>query len=206
METAEIVQLPTEYKRSGFIHRQLRRGQFVFIYQVFTENGTIAGYEIFKRLVSKAGMAKFGGGPAVFVPAKERKPNDESFGKWAFNTTTEEKAIKYFDMLETAKGDLRVFFELRSPNPMMKVFELHDANGKPLSSKIMGKPVNKTVRVDIDDMEAAKAKAKEAFIGTLGANFDIRGWSPVFVREERMYGKTEDEEVDIDDSEDENED
>lgn len=204
METTEIIQLPIEYKRAGFIHKQFRRGQYAFIYQVFGADGNVAGYEVFKRLVSKAGMAKFGGGPEVFVPAKERKPNDESFGKWAFNTVTEDKAIKTFDMLETAKGDLRVFFELRAPNPMMKVFELHDVNGTPLSSKIMGKTVNKTVRVNVEDMEAAKIKAKDAFIGTLGSNFDIRGWNPVFVREEKMYGKTEEEE-EIEDSEDETE-
>lgn len=199
MKTTEIVQLPTEYKRSGFVHKQFRRGQFAFIYQVFNSEGEFTTYEVFKRLVSKAGMAKFGGGPEVFVPAKERKPNDESFGKWAFCASTEEKAVKYFETLEGCGGDLRVFMEFRSPNPMVKVFELHDQDGKPLSSKIMGKITNKTVRINVEDMEVAKGKAKEAFAGTLGSNFDIRGWNPVFVREERMYGKTEEEEVETED-------
>jgi len=207
METTEIVQLPTEYKRAGFTHKQFRRGQFAFVYQVFNAEGEPTSFEVFKRLVSKAGMAKFGGGPEVFVPAKERKPNDESFGKWAFCANTEAKAVKYFDALEECKGDLRVFFELRSPNPMVKVFELHDVDGKPLSTKIMGKPVNKTVRVSsTEDMEQAAVKAKDLFAGTLGTNFDIRGWNAVFIREERMYGKTEEEEVESEEDETENED
>lgn len=209
METEKIIAMPTEYTLYGHVHTLLRKGEYGFLFEVKDEDGKVLAYEVFKKKISKAGMAKFGGGPARWVDSKERIPGNEAFGKWAWclgNTgdveSTLAKANDYFEKLEEFKGDLKAFLNYRAPNPLLKVYELHDLNGQPISTKVMGKSVNKTVKINAND--ATEEKAIVAFQGLLGPAFDIRGHKAVLVGEEYKYGQTESEEsTDDDDNDDE---
>lgn len=186
---SELVKMPETYRRGGFDHVLLKRGEHTFMFAVQDE-GKIIAFEVFKKLIAKGGMARFGGGPVErFVPPMERKPSNESFGKWAWCCSDEAKALEYFNKLEELEGNLKSFNEYRSPNPAVKIFELHK-DGVAISTKVQGVVVNKTVKVtEVTDMVKATKMAKDAFARTLGAAFDIAGYTPVCIGDGFMYGK-----------------
>lgn len=200
MEEAKVTLAPETFTKYGRTHTLKRRGEHAFIYEI-TEDDKIISYEVFKRKISKAGMVKFGGSPAQFVEAKERIPSNESFGSWAWCIIYSQKALDkangYFEALEKFKGDLRLFFEWRSPNPLLDVYELH-LDGKPLTTKAAGKIINRTVRVGSGEPES---KAMSAFKNMLGSGFDARSYKVVYVGEEYKYERSQELEI----IEDENE-
>ncbi len=186
----EIIKLPEEYRRSGYVHKLIKCGEHAVMYKVVDDLGNILTYEVFKKLISKAGIARFGGGPPVAVPAKERKPSDESFGRWAWsipnlgNAGCLHKAAEYFETLEKLKGDLKAFFDFRSPNPLEKHFEVL-VGGNKRTIKIAGE----------SDIEVAKAKAKIMLVNSLSKNtsYNVDEFVFNYVGEFYKWGKVEEE-------------
>jgi len=86
--------LEDQVRKNGFDYTLKRRGKHHVIYEQKFK-GTIVGYELFKIKIKPA--RKVGG---VWLPAKERFPHDEAFGKWAWSFYTWERAINKFNDFE----------------------------------------------------------------------------------------------------------
>ena len=97
-----IKNLPVKLRKNGFNYTQVLRGERSCIYeQMVCEEKDIKYYEVFLIRVRPQRTA-FG----KEFPAKERFPNDEAFGKWAWTFRSYEDAKWRFDELEAGKTRL----------------------------------------------------------------------------------------------------
>lgn len=87
--------LPHIFNRNSHIYSLYQRGIQTVIYTQCIDN-SLVGYEVFKiRIQSKHTLPD-----GKIVSAKEKLPNDENFGVWAFAYRTLDKAIQKFEELE----------------------------------------------------------------------------------------------------------
>lgn len=94
MNNENPVRLPLEIKRNGATYVFAKRGLKSLIYaRTVPEQDTT--YEVFKIKIRKASKVK-----GHIIPPGEVFPHDEAFGYWAWQSYTEEGALKYFEKIE----------------------------------------------------------------------------------------------------------
>ena len=101
-----IQPLPLKLSKNGFNYTQVLRGERSCVYeQMYFEEQGIKYYEVFLIKIQPQRKAF-----DKEYPAKERFPNDEAFGKWAWSFRNYEDAKWRFDELETGKTRLEFTF------------------------------------------------------------------------------------------------
>ena len=96
-DTEQIQKLPEQLTRVGNQYRLFKRGEKALIYGE-GHDGLNLAFEVFKIRTYAAGE-RFG----KQYPEREVFPPSEAFGKWAGWCNTEEKALRFFQLLE--KGE-----------------------------------------------------------------------------------------------------
>ena len=95
MISHNCVPLPTVIHRNRFRYTQVSKSDAAFLYAQWGY-GKIIAYEVFRRRRRKARVIK-----GKFLPANERFPNNEAFGKWAWSCWTLEDAQEKFHALSS---------------------------------------------------------------------------------------------------------
>jgi len=95
VEQSYCVPLRRVLNKNGFLYTQHARGRIAFIYAQRVSD-TTTNYEVFRI---KIAPEKYLPGGKI-IPARERFPNNEAFGQWAWTYPTLERAMKRFNELE----------------------------------------------------------------------------------------------------------
>jgi hypothetical protein len=82
--------LQHEYTRNGYTYRQVQRTAYAAMY-IMTEGDRFVGYEVGRVKVAKDSTIA-----GKFIEGGERFWSDEDFGKVAFWTSDNAKAMQYF--------------------------------------------------------------------------------------------------------------
>lgn len=94
--------LPVEFKGKGsqncFTFKQVKRTDDYAMYEKTDIDSGITSYEVFKIKKSKTSTQTIGGNIIEFQ-AKERYPSDESFGYYAWNPSSLERAEAIYESL-----------------------------------------------------------------------------------------------------------
>ena len=90
--------LPDTMARAGNSYRLFKRGKKTLIYAE-CPNGKNLAYEVFQIRIQPAGE-RFG----KWYPDREIFPSSESFGSWAVWCHSLEKALDYFERLESGEN------------------------------------------------------------------------------------------------------
>lgn len=95
---ANIKTLPSKLRKNGFDYTLILRGERTCIYEQRVTKG-ISYYEVFllKLKPEKKVLEKI-------IPAGERFPHNEAFGKWAWSFRSYYDALRKYDELEQAGG------------------------------------------------------------------------------------------------------
>lgn len=89
--------LPVKLRKNGFDYIQYRKSENAFIYkQVISEN--MVQYEVFEWKIQPERTIN-----EKVLPAKEKFPNNEAFGYWAWSYKDYRRAIKKFEELNNKK-------------------------------------------------------------------------------------------------------
>jgi hypothetical protein len=75
--------LQETYNKRGMNYKLLKRNEKAAIYEQFSPDGLMVGYEVFSIHVNKSFVFPNG----KINPSKEAYPGDEAFGKWAWSYT-----------------------------------------------------------------------------------------------------------------------
>jgi hypothetical protein len=94
--------LPEEYKNSGYIFKQIFRGDFVAIYEAKDDPSNI--YEIFKIKCVKEQKLPNG----TIMPAREKLPSKEDFGDWAWCPVSIKSAVNRALYYETSEHNINI--------------------------------------------------------------------------------------------------
>jgi hypothetical protein len=96
----DIKPLPEKLRKNSFDYIQHKRSKKAFIYiQVVSENRV--QYEVFERKIRPERTIN-----GKVLPAKERFPNDEAFGYWAWSYMDYNRAIqKYEEISKSIKNE-----------------------------------------------------------------------------------------------------
>lgn len=97
-----MIPLPTEYKKNGYTHKQVRRSGDVVIYQLFNEKDEPRGFEVYE--VRKYTERQIND---VIIPAKEAPPSNEMFGHNAYAPANIERAEELMGEIQ-ARIDKRI--------------------------------------------------------------------------------------------------
>jgi len=117
MISQNCVPLPAVIHRNRFRYTQVSKSDAAFIYAQCGYNKIIA-YEVFARKVREARVLN-----GIVLPAKERFPNNEAFGKWAWSCWTLEDAQEKFHALSSKphKAEVKTTFPLDSNHQLVKL-------------------------------------------------------------------------------------
>ena len=102
-DSVEIRKLPMEYPLYGNKFKQIKKTDKAVIYAAEEGDSTI--YEVFCVKVAKATVIKMNNST---IPARERIPGNEDFGKWAWTTRSEERANAIFEEIEQGLRPMKV--------------------------------------------------------------------------------------------------
>lgn len=102
-DSEEIRKLPMEYPLYGNKFKQIKKTDKAVMYAAKEGESTI--FEVFVLKIAKATVIKMNNST---IPARERIPGNEDFGKWAWTTRDEERANLIFDEIEQGLRPMKV--------------------------------------------------------------------------------------------------